>query len=255
MMRGTLAGLIILLLPLTVRAETPSLRDAASVPAAAGPSSAWEYDGGVGEAAEPISPGKAVLYSLLLPGLGDYQLGHKERASMFFAIEGGIWISYVVFKQQGSGREDEYQQMAVRFAGVDRTGHSDDFYATLREYDNSNVYEADIKDDGRYDLRQVLTADQMEQYFIENRLEDYVPWQWESNDYRLQYSEVRSSSKTAYRRADYMLAAAAANRVASAIVAFASARAANQQSDLGYRLEVSPARAGLDVTFTLTRSF
>ena len=214
------------LLPAPARADTTpvSLRDAATTPLPAAHGDAWQYDAGVGAAAEPLSPGKAVLYSLLLPGLGDYKLGNHGRAAVFFAVEGAIWVSYAVFETQGSSREDEYQELAVRFAGVTRTGHSDDFYATIRDYDDSDEYEADVKDDGRFDLGQVLTSAQLEQYFIENRVTDYEPWRWDSLERRLQYSELRSSSKTSYRRADYMFAAAAANRLVSAIFAYSAAR-------------------------------
>jgi hypothetical protein len=209
----------------------------------------------------PISPAKAVLYSLLLPGLGDYQLGNKGRASAFFAAEGIIWISYAAFQVQGGQREDDYEELAVRFAGVSRTGHSDEFYATLRDYDNSDEYEADVKLDGRSEIilsgggLEDINADALDQYFTDNRLDDYEPWQWSSLDRRLQYSETRSSSKTSYRRADYMLAAAAANRVVSAIVAYTAARHANQAADVGYRLDFAPAARGVDVSLTFTRSF
>jgi hypothetical protein len=243
-----------LLAPVPARAQTPYLlRDAASVPAAA--PGGWEYAGEDAGAAAPISPGKAVLYSLLLPGLGDYQLGNRGRAAVFFALEGAIWVSYGVFQAQGGEREEDYEELAVQFAGVSRTGHSDDFYAQLRDYDNSDVYEADIKDEGRFELGQVLTNAQLEQYFIENRVADYEAWRWTSLDRRLQYSEARSSSKTSYRRADYMLAAAAANRVVSAIFAYASARGMHKDAEVGYGLRVTPAAGGVDVRLTLTRAF
>ena len=239
------------------------LRDAVPVTTASAEGEAV-WSGGVEGTVDdhtPISPTKAVLYSLLLPGLGDYQLGNKGRATCFFAAEGLIWLSYAVFEVQGSQREDEYQDLAARFAGVSNGGHSDEFYATLRDYDNSDEYEADVKfdgrielsDDGRYPDR--ISADALDQYFTDNRIEDYEPWQWASMDRRLQYSEVRSSSKTSYRRADYMFAAAAANRVVSAIVAFSAARGAQKSNDLGYRLDFTPAARGVDLSLTFTRSF
>lgn len=245
------------LFPASAVAEppAPSLRDAAAVPAPAAAGSTWQYDAGTVEGSEPLSPGKAVLYSLLLPGLGDYKLGNRGRAAVFFAVEGAIWVSYGVFQSQGGAREDEYEDLAVQFAGVTRTGHSDEFYATIRDYDNSDIYEADVKDEGRFELLRVLTAAELEQYFIENRVEDYEPWRWSSLERRLQYSEVRSSSKTSYRRADYMLAAAATNRVVSAIFAYASARGMRKDADVGYHLHLSPAPGGIEVAFTLTRAF
>jgi hypothetical protein len=246
----------------TARAgEMLPLRDA--VPAtSAGAEPAAMWDGGGDEAATgaPISPAKAALYSLLLPGLGDYQLGNKGRASMFFAAEGVIWISYAMFETQGHQREDDYQDLAVRFAGVSRTGHSDDFYAHVREFDNAEEYEADLKLEGRQKIYEAsgsledLNADALEKYFVDNRVSDYEPWQWDSLEKRLQYSEVRSSSKTSYRRADYMLVAAVANRLVSAVVAYTAAHSMEPKT-VGYHLDFNPAARGVDVTFALTRSF
>jgi hypothetical protein len=222
---------------------------------------AWSAEAGSGETQDaPVSATKAVLYSLLLPGLGDYQLGNKGRATAFFAAEGIIWISYATFEVQGHQRQDDYEQLAVQFAGVSRTGHSDDFYARVREFDNSDQYEADVKNTGRQDIYdethslESINADALENYFVTNRVSDYEPWTWASLDRRLQYSEVRSSSKTSYRRADYMLAAAVANRLVSAVVAFTAARNLEPEK-VGYHLDFSPAPSGVDVTFALTRSF
>jgi hypothetical protein len=52
-----------------------------------------------------------------------------------------------------------------------------------------------------------------------------------------------------------VVAAAAANRLVSAIFAYASARGMHKDGDVGYRLDLSPAPGGVDVAFTLTRPF
>jgi len=221
---------------------------------------AWGFDAEESADMAPISTTKAVLYSLLLPGLGDYQLGNRGRATAFFAVEGAIWISFAAFQVQGNTREDEYQSLAARFAGVTSSGHSDEFYAELRDYDSSEQYEADIKMEGRSELYDQyglggLGADALDRYFTENRVADYEPWQWSSLDRRLQYSEVRSSSKTSYRRADYMIAAAAANRVVSAVFAYAGARSAHRAREVGWHVDFTPHAGGVDVAMMLTRSF
>lgn len=226
-----------------------SLRDAASTPAAVTAlASEWSYQDEVATADATLSPGKAILYSLLLPGLGDWKLGNKNRATVFFALEGLIWVSYATFQVQGGNYEEEYEDLAVRFAGVSGTDHSDDFYATIRDYDSSEEYEADIKNEGRY---YDTGSEALDQYFIDNRVEDYQPWLWASTERRLQYSETRSASKTAYRRADYMIAAAAANRVVSAVFAYAAARNAAKH-EVGLNLDVSPRG---DVVLQLTKKF
>jgi hypothetical protein len=234
-----------------------SLRD--SVPAttpSAEREAAWSSDPDAASGGASISPAKAVLYSLLLPGLGDYKLGNKGRATAFFAAEGVIWISYAMFDTQGHERENDYQDLAVRFAGVSRTGHSDAFYAKVREFNNSDDYQADVILAGRQAATgiQDLSADALESYFVANRVSDFEPWRWQSLDKRLQYSEVRSSSKTSYRRADYMLAAAVANRVVSAIVAYSAARSVEPKT-VGYHLDFTPTARGVDVSLALTRSF
>lgn len=239
-----------------------SLRDAIT-PASAGVSvqdAGWTaaFDASDEQSAS-ISPAKAALYSLLLPGLGDYKLNNKGRATAFFAAEGLIWISYGVFQVQGHQREDDYQELAVQFAGVSRTGHSDDFYARVREFDNSDQYEADVKNTGREDLfnpndLESINPDALEAYFVENRVSDFEAWKWQSLEKRVQYSETRSASKTSYRRADYMLAAAVANRLVSAVVAYTAARNMEPQK-VGYHLDFSPSRRGVDVSFALTRNF
>jgi hypothetical protein len=230
-----------------------TLRDGANAPSLATTWNSNDFEWSADDPAtseEPLSPTKAVLYSLLLPGLGDWKLGHRDRATAFFAVEGVIWASFAWFQVQGGDLEDEYQSLAVQFGGVSRTGHSDEFYATLRDYDNSDDYESVIKTDGRFEYLRALSSEELEQYFIDHRVDDYEPWLWESTERRLQYSEQRSASKTAYRRADYMIAAAAANRVVSAVFAYAAARSAAQH-EVGLNVDMSPR----GVALMLTKSF
>ena len=254
----------LLCLALTVQTpggETRPLRDMLPVTTTeAAREAAWSAGADAGETGSAsISPTKAALYSLLLPGLGDYKLDNKGRATAFFAAEGLIWISYGVFQVQGHQREDDYEELAVQFAGVSRTGHSDDFYARVREFDTSDQYEADVKNTGREALfdpndLETINPDALEAYYQDNRVSDFEPWKWQSLEKRVQYSETRSASKTSYRRSDYMLAAAVANRLVSAVVAFTAAR--NMQPEkVGYHLDFSPATRGVDVTFALTRNF
>lgn len=205
------------------------------------------------------SVGKAVAYSLLLPGLGDYLLGHRTRAAGFFIAEAAIWTSFGVFKTQGRLREDSYQEYAVQFAGVTRTGHSDDFYAELRDWDSSDEYEAAIKSEGRLDMRPDAGQAVLEQYYLENRVADFEAWEWQTIYHKVQFQKMRSSSKTAYRRGDFAIAAAIANRIVSALFAYSAARSANAElSQQRYRIQFTPpARYAreYDAAVTITRSF
>jgi len=205
----------------------------------------------------PISTGRAVLYSLLLPGLGDYKLGHKQRAVVFFGIEAAIWTTFVVSRIEGAAREEDYEEFAVRFAGVERMNHSDDFYAIIRDYDSWEEYAADVKMEGRYELYPDVGSEALERYFAQNRVTDYEPWLWQSLDKKVEFQVLRSSSKTAYRRATFALAAAAANRVVSAIFTYATIKLSgpDEQAARRYRLDFMPPRADYAAAVTLIHEF
>lgn len=206
----------------SAQSETFSLRN---VPAAAAdplPSSGYDqelarWQQEAGPAGGDISMRRAIMYSLLLPGLGEYYAGRTMRAKAFFVIEAGIWTSFAVLRAQGYMREDRYKKFAVEFAGVSGTGHSDDFYKTIGQYDSSSDYEAEFKSEGRVEIWPDVGYDALEQYYVENRISDFEDWAWDSFGRRVHFREMRSSSRLAYRRSLYMIAAAAANRIVSAV--------------------------------------
>lgn len=245
---GTILILFLAGLAVTAGAEAFTLRD---LPAASASNErdartppdapAWlaQTDGRAVEA--PKSKGKALMYSLLLPGLGHYYAGDVRGARTFFAVEASAWTAFVVFEVQGRLREEGYEDFAQAFAGVAGGNHSDDYYAIISEYDSWADYERAVKTEGRFALYPEGDAAMLEAYFIENRVSDYEPWAWTSSDIRRDYRSIRSASKRSYRRAVYSVAVAAVNRVASAFFAIKATNDANERMEerrLGYRLEI-----------------
>ncbi len=211
---------------------------------------------------ETKSTSKAVMYSLLLPGLGQWYLGEKTPAKVFFAIDIAIWTSFIVFNVQSELREDEYQQYARTFAGVTSLDHSDEYYSILTEYDSFRNYEDEIKSEGRFALYPDIDVATLDQYFIENRVSDYETWVWWSADHRRAYQDRRSASKRADRRALYTFAAAMANRVASAFFAYRSGMRPQEEEDAqqtGFSIELGApqrhASEGFQPGISLIRNF
>ena len=211
---------------------------------------------------ETRSTSKAVMYSLLLPGLGQWYLGEKTSAKVFFAIDIAIWTSFIVFNVQADLREDEYQEYARTFAGVTQLNHSDDYYGILTEHDSFRDYEDEIKSDGRFALYPDVDVAALDQYFLENRVSDYESWVWWSADHRRAYQDRRSASKRADRRAVYALAAAVANRVASAFFAYRSGRLSQTEENAqqtGFSIELGApqrhASEGFQPGISLIRNF
>ncbi len=209
--------------------------------------------------ARGVSTRRAVLASLLVPGLGDWLIGRRERATVFMGADLALWTGVVVSRVQGSRREDAYRDWAVRFAGVSSRSHSDDFYAALRKYDSSDDYAADVKLDGRAELwvdnDPDLNGRVLEAYFVEHRVADYEPWRWTSLRHKVQFQEIRTASKNAYRRATYFVAVAAAARVASAIVTWATLRRGAPDASARTRIDVTPPRGVLGASVAIVHRF
>lgn len=210
---------------------------------------------------EKKSTSKAVLYSLLLPGLGQSYLGDTHQAKIFYGIEAVILTSFVVFVVQEDLREEEYQEYARAFAGV-TSDHSDDFYGILTSYDSSGDYEDEVKSEGRLALYPNVDTADLNEYFVRERVADYEAWIWESADHRRAYQDRRAASKSAERNAMYAVAAAVANRVASALFAYRSGVRANREGStqtsafsIEWETGGRPGTEGLRTGLSLIRNF
>ena len=63
---------------------------------------------------------KAMMYSAILPGAGEYSMGHTNRAYLFLGIEAlaiGIWYMY---NQKGLDTQDEYRAFADEYWSMER---------------------------------------------------------------------------------------------------------------------------------------
>jgi len=201
------------------------------------------------------------LYSLLLPGLGQLYLGEKREAKLFLLGEAAVWTAFVVFRVEGRLREDAYKEYAVTHAGLGSRNHSDAFYRIIGDYNSAEEYEEFLKMEGRYQAYYDDPTDPqadyqaLEDFYLSSRVRDFEPWKWTSTEDRRFYHRLRSGSRQAYRRAVYMLAAAAVNRVASAVLAARSARAGGRGEEVGrWQIRVGPDEEA-EIGIFLSRGF
>ena len=230
----------------------------------------WYSQSATVEPVKELSMSRAILYSLLLPGLGDWYAGERDRAKAFFIVDAALWTTFIVFQAQGHRREDGYQQYAQTFAGIAGTDHSDDFYSVIGQYSSSDAYEAEFKKESRPELWPNVSYDELEGYYTDNRVEDFEEWAWRTFDSRVDYRSMRSSSKVAYRRSGYVIAVAALNRVVASVFAWQAVKASRGDFDEpagtddsaaqgGYHLDISSPSIGTRGEFSaavsLIRSF
>jgi hypothetical protein len=171
------------------------------------------------------TPGLAVIYSLLLPGMGEWYAGDMKSGKYFLIGEGVLWLTYAAFEISGNEMRDASRAYAVSHAGVNTAGKDDQYYIDIGNFLSIDDYNAKKLRD-----RDIT------------RLYDPAAgysWQWDTDANRASYRADRVRSESMYNGRKFIAAAIIVNHVASAINA---ARAAiSHNSALGAVLK--------DVTF------
>lgn len=195
---------------------------------------------------------KAILYSLLLPGLGELSIGEKGRATGFFIVEGLIWTHFIYWTVAGNMRQDDYVEQAMLNAGIGVSNESDDYWRLVGQYERSNGSGAEsYEEDLRRQARDTYPGDPAAQdAFVAEQLPvGDRAWEWSSPDLQASYRSTRESSNNAFNEAKYSFAAAILNRIVSVIdVQLLRHKAAKDRQasryETGYRLYADTAADG-----------
>jgi hypothetical protein len=107
------------------------------------------------------SPGKALILSAMLPGMGEIYAGSKIKAVLFLAIEVGAWAGTATYLADGKDLERQFEAYA------DDHWVKDDYWFWLRNIDSGNEWFNFLAELG-------ITPDPNEQYTPElyNQYED-----------------------------------------------------------------------------------
>ncbi len=127
------------------------------------------------------SRGKALLLSLILPGAGEYYLGHKKTAIGFMIAEIGFWAGYFWTGHRYTTMVKDSRNWAYLFAQVNPDGeYPEEFWRAVGSYDN--VYENN--------QRQLIDRN-LNGVFDENQFF----WDWLDDEQRFQYNRLRIKAK------------------------------------------------------------
>jgi hypothetical protein len=200
----------------------------------------------------------AMLYSLILPGLGQQYLGHSGRAKVFYVAEGVIWTSFAVFRIQGDHRQDLYKEFAEVHAGA-KERDDDEYYRTIGNFVSSDG-PFSANEEVRRQARALYPDDRdaQDQYFEDHAYTGDDAWEWESEDAQGRFGEMRTSSLDAYHRSELAVGLLVANRLVSVLdVGLLASRRKNDHADdeakLSWNLEAVRGHPGAQVT--LSRRF
>jgi TM2 domain-containing membrane protein YozV len=183
------------------------------------------------------NPGLAILYSLLLPGMGELYAGDYQNGKYFTIADGLIWGVLAGFSIYGNWQEENYRAFAKTNANVELTGKTSDFFANIGSY-------LSIED---YNRAQDLNRDFDKVY---NTTTHY--WKWESNNHRKEFRNMWSSSEQAYNNVRFAVGALLLNRLISVINAVRLVTAYNKKLSENEQLNIS---FGIQHWFTLPSAY
>ena len=196
-----------------------------------------------------VSVLKAAALSALLPGLGEYYVGHRTKARYFFGIEAVTWVSFVALRTYGSWKKDDLIRYAAENANAQLDGKDDAFLDLVGFY--GDIYEYNS-------LGRVWDP---ERPYLEDTPENH--WLWESEADQDVYREIKNSSREAYRRSDFMIGVAIVNRLISIIDAVRDAKRAGrrldnsfpQETNNGFSIDIDPLDPRRQLTVTVFTPF
>jgi hypothetical protein len=183
---------------------------------------------------EKKSAATAVLYSLLLPGMGELYADGFDEGRYSLIAEGGLWLTYFSFRQYGSWLQDDARRFASSHSGASIGGKKDQYFVDLGNFDDT--YEYNDKQ---------LRDRELEKVYDVNA--GYY-WKWDSEGSRREYRALRVSSERVLNNSKFVIASIVVNRILSAINAARLVRLYNQRGaeSLGsWRFESSLINDGL----------
>jgi hypothetical protein len=178
---------------------------------------------------EPSSrknPGLAILYSLLLPGMGELYAERYETGLYFTIADGVLWGALAGFNIYGNWQEKNYRAFAESNGGVTLAGKESNYFAIISSYISVDEYN---------------TIQELNREFGKVYDPTKFYWDWKSNEIRKEYREMWSSSESAFNNVRFAAGALILNRLISAInaVRLVSAYNKNLEQQLSWNIYFS----------------
>lgn len=191
------------------------------------------------------SVGLAVIYSLLLPGMGELYAGDYGSGKYFTGVDGVLWLGLGAVDLHARSLRDDARTFAALHAGFDPEGKDDTYFVNVGNFDD--VYQ--------YNEQMLRDRDAFKIY--DPSSSRY--WKWDSGVNRSIYRDQRVSSDGMFNNTRFVVAALVANRVLSAINAARIVISGNRDGS-GESLEIGAGVLGSPVNphgvaLTLTRQF
>lgn len=146
--------------------------------------------------------GIAILYSLLLPGMGELYADAYDSGVYFTVADGVLWGAYIGVNVYANWQKDRYISYAQTNGGITTSNKDDDYYATISQYINIDEYN---------------NQKAFERNFDEMYNSNTYFWKWNTSEERKSYRDMWVSSEQSFNNLRFVVGALLLNRVVSAI--------------------------------------
>jgi len=153
-------------------------------------------------ASEKKSVGLGIVYSLLLPGMGELYADAYSIGKYFTIADGLLWGTFIGMEVYSNWQENNYQTYATANADVDNNNKDADYYSTIGNYTSVFSYNEEKALERNYD--EMLDPET-----------DF--WKWNTTDERQTYRDMWTSSEQTSNDIRFVIGGLILNRVASAI--------------------------------------
>jgi hypothetical protein len=187
---------------------------------------------------------RSVVYSLVLPGMGELYAGGFDNGKYFLMAESGLWLTFASFELYGNWLQNDARRFAAAHASASIDGKDDQFFVNVGNF--SSVYDYNEKKLRDRDVIDVYDPNGL--YF----------WQWDNNQSRLRFRDLRVKSDNVFNNVRFVVGAIIVNHIASAINAARVAISKNKE--LADDWQVQPGLLGSylhpeGVVLTLRKTF
>jgi hypothetical protein len=151
---------------------------------------------------EKKSVGLGIIYSLLLPGMGELFADAYDIGKYFTIADGILWGTFIGMNVYSSWEKDNYKTYAATHADVNNNNKDDNYYSTIGNYTSIDTYNNEKA---------------LERNFNQMYDTELYYWQWNSTEERRTYRSMWSTAEQTDNDIRFIVGGLILNRVASAI--------------------------------------
>ncbi|MBT8378496.1 MAG: hypothetical protein KJN64_04645 [Ignavibacteria bacterium] len=146
--------------------------------------------------------GLGVIYSLLLPGMGELYADAYDIGKYFTIADGALWGAFIGMNVYSNWKENDYKSYAESRASITNENKDESYYATISAYSDIDSYNDEKA---------------LERNFDEMYDRDKYFWKWNSEVERESFRDMWSSSEQTRNDIRFIVGGLILNRIASAI--------------------------------------